>query len=116
MFHLGEEDDQKTRVPIAELRGYPREFVDNDVQKELSMSKGVKKYRRYVDDTHSQIAGTREEVLNGILAIGYMYPESLVVSMELNIWHSTFLDVFSLKNLLSGTTSLRALNLMVNQG
>ena len=34
-----------------------------------------------------------------------MYPESLVVSMDLNIWHSSFLDVYVWKNLSSGRFS-----------
>ena len=61
--------------------------------------------RRYVDDTHAHIAGTKEEVQDGILSVGYMYPESLVISMNLNIWNSTHLDIFMWKNLLSGTIS-----------
>ena len=69
------------------------------------MSKGIKKFKRYVDDTHSQIAGTLEEVLNGILAIGFMYPESLVVSMKMNIWNSSFLDAFAWKDLFFGEMS-----------
>ena len=105
LYHLGEDDCQKSRVRIAELRSYPEEFVDNSVQTELSMSKAVKRFRRYVDDTHSQIAGTSEEVLNGILALGFMYPEGLVVSMNLNIWHSSFLDSYVWKNLFTGRMS-----------
>jgi hypothetical protein len=105
LYHLGKDDTQKSRVRIGELRSYPVKFVDNSVERELSMSKGVKKFRRYVDDTHSQIAGTSKEVLNGVLAVGYIYPENLVVSMDLNIWHSNFLDVFVWKNLFSGKVS-----------
>ena len=92
-------------VAIRELKNYPEEFVDISVETELAMSKGVKKFKRYVDDVHSQIAGTKEEVLRGILAIGFMYPENLVVSMNLNIWNSNFLDVFMWKNLFSGSIS-----------
>ena len=103
--HLGESIEEISKVTIGELRGYPGEFVDNSVQNELSMSKGVKKYKRYVDDVFSQIAGTREDVLNGILAIGFTYPENLTISMNLNIWNSNFLDVFVWKNLFSGTVS-----------
>ena len=104
LYDLGRES-QNIRFRIGELKNYPRTFVDNSVQKEVSMSTGVRKFKRYVDDTHSQISGTKEQVLNGILALGYMYPENLVVSMELNIWNSSFLDVFAWKNLEAGTVS-----------
>ena len=43
--------------------------------------------------------------MNGILAIGFLYPGSLVVSMKLNIWNSSFLDSFVWKNLLHGELS-----------
>ena len=56
LYHLGK-DEEKSRIRIGELRNYPDEFVENNVKKELSMSKGVKKFRRYVDDVHSQVAG-----------------------------------------------------------
>ena len=104
LYHLGSADE-KMRFRIGELRSYPKELVENDVQTEVSMTKGVKKYKRYVDDVHSLIAGNLKEVLNGILAIGYMYPESLVVSLDLNIWQSTFLDVFSWRNVSTGEVS-----------
>ena len=58
-----------------------------------------------MNDTHAHIAGTKEEVQDGILAVGYMYPESLVVKMNLNIWNSTHLDIFMWKNLLDETIS-----------
>ena len=45
------------------------------------MSKGINMYKRYVDDVHSEIAGTKKEVLHGILAIGYTFPEF--------VWHSS---------------------------
>ena len=105
LYHLEEDQNRKLQVRIGELRNYPEEFVKNNVQAELSMSKGVKAFRRYVDDTHSQIAGTLEEILNGVLALGFMYPESLVISMDLHIWHSSFLDVFVWKNILSRSVS-----------
>ena len=79
LYHLGKQN--KPRIRIGELRNYPEEFVDVSVQAEISMAKGVKTFRRYVDDVHSQIAGTEKETLNGILALGFMYPESLVVRM-----------------------------------
>ena len=103
--HLGEQSSGKHQGRIGELRNYPEEFVDNSVETELSMSKAVTKFKRYVDDVHSQIAGTLDEVLKGILALGYMYPENLVLSMDLSIWNSTFLDVYLWKNLFSGEVS-----------
>ena len=105
LFDLERKDSQKSHLGIGELRNYPDEMVDNSVQRELSMTKGVKRIRRYVDDTHAHIAGTKEEVQNGILAVGYMYPESLVISMNLNIWNSSHLDIFMWKNLLDGSVS-----------
>ena len=90
MYHLGEENTGNLRAKLGELKNYPKEFVDINVETELSMSKGIKKFRRYVDDVQSQLAGTHEEVLKGILALGFMYPENLVVKMNLNIWNSTF--------------------------
>ena len=105
LYNLGRNKCMEANLGIGELRSYPSEFVDNNVQKEMSMAKGVKKVRRYVDDTHAHIAGTTEEVRDGILAIGYMYPESLVVSMNLNIWNSTHLDIFMWKNLLDQSYS-----------
>ena len=97
--------DQEVRVKLGELRNYPEEFVNISIQQELSMSRGIKKFKRYVDDIHAQIAGTEEQILNGILALGFMYPQSLVLSVDLNIWHSSFLDAFVWKNLSSGTIS-----------
>ena len=103
--HLGREKSQSCRTRIGELRNFPEEFVDISVEKELSMGNGVKEFRRYVDDVHSQVSGTKEEVLNAVLALGYMYPESLVTSMKLNIWHSSFLDVFVWKDIFTGEVS-----------
>ena len=60
LYHLGKNIAGESQITIGELRNYPDDFLENSVQKELSMSKGVKKFRRYVDDTHSQIAGTLE--------------------------------------------------------
>ena len=106
LHHLGgDEEVQKVRVRMGELKSFPDEFVENIVQSELNMANGVRVFKRYVDDTHAQIAGTKEEVLQGILAIGYIYPKSLVISMNLNIWHSTFLDVLAWKSVLTGTVS-----------
>ena len=107
LYHLGadEDDMQKRRVKLAELKDYPEMLVENNVQRELKMSRGVKVFKRYVDDTHAQVAGTKEEILNSLLAVGYMYPDNLVISMKLNIWQSEFLDVLMWKNLFSETIS-----------
>ena len=105
LYNVGRKECNDANLGIGELRSYPSEFVDNNVQREVNMTKGVKKVRRYVDDTHAHIAGTIEEVQDGILGIGHMYPESLVVSMNLNIWNSTHLDIFMWKNLMNGTFS-----------
>ena len=105
LHDLDKNDSLKSKPGIGELRSYPSELVDNNVQKELSMAKAVKRIRRYVDDTHAHIAGTKEEVQNGILAVGYMYPERLVVSMDLNIWNSSHLDIFMWKNMFTETVS-----------
>ena len=68
------------------MKNYPSELlVDNNIQTELSMAKGVKSIRRYVDDTLAQIAGTLEEVQNGIMAVGCMYQENFTISMNLNV-------------------------------
>ena len=58
------EESKKTSLRIGELRNYPVTLVDNSVQKEVTMSEGIRKFKRYADDTHSQIAGTKEQVLN----------------------------------------------------
>ena len=106
LYNLGAEDSEVSKVRIGELKNYPVELVnDNSVQVEINMSKGVKNFKRYVDDIHSLIAGSKEDILNGVLAIGYMYPECLTISMNLNIWHSSFLDVFTWRNLNSGEVS-----------
>ena len=100
LYNLGVENSGVSKVRIGELKNYPVEFVrTNSVHKELSMAKGVNKFKRYVDDIHSLIAGSKKDILNGLLAIGYMYPECLVISMNLSIWHSRFLDVFTWRSL-----------------
>ena len=90
---------------LGELKNYPEESIDISVETELAMSKGIKKFKRYVDDVHSQIAGNHDEVLRGILALSYMYPENLVISMDLNIWSSNFLDVYIWKNMFTRSVS-----------
>ena len=64
LFHSGG-DVEKARKRKGELRSYPDEFVENNVQTEV--------YRKYVDDVQSQISGMKIEVMNG---------------MSLNIWQS----------------------------
>ena len=44
LYHLG--DIQKNRVLLGELKDYPNELVENDVQREMSMSKGIKKIQK----------------------------------------------------------------------
>ena len=69
LYHLGEKklmSNEKKVMRIGELKNYPEEFGDNCVLKEISMPMAVKRFRRYVDDAHAQIAGTAEEVQNAI--------------------------------------------------
>ena len=105
LYDLGKEESKKIKIGIGELKSYPPVFVDNDVQRELSMARGVRSISRYVDDILIQVAGTVKEIQDGILAIGYTYPENLTISMNLNIWNSSHLDVFMWKNLLDGSVS-----------
>ena len=79
---------------ISELKNYPLDFVDISVKKESLMTRGVKDYNRYVDDIFTMVCGNDiETIMEGILGISYMFPVELVVTMELNIWRSKFLDV-----------------------
>ena len=42
------------------------------MKKEVNMAKGIKDYKRYVDDTHGILeAKELEEILYGLLAIGF---------------------------------------------
>ena len=69
-------------------------------------ARGIKDYRRYVDDSHCIIKGNEvEDIIDGILAVGMMYPSGLVIKVDLNIWRSEFLDVTSWRRLLSGQVS-----------
>ena len=76
------------------------------MKKEVNMAKGIKDYKRYVDDTHGILeAKELEEILNGLLAIGYMFPSGLTINLDLNVFRSEFLDVFSWRGLSSRTIS-----------
>ena len=56
--HLGDAN-QNIKVKLGELTNYPSELVENDVQGELNMTKGVKAVKRYVADASWQISGGR---------------------------------------------------------
>ena len=106
LYNLGSQVVNIPGLPVAELNNYPEEFIDITAEKEVKMARCVKSYKRYVDDTHCQIAGRKvEDIIDGILAVGYMFPSGLVLGISLNIWNSEFLDVFAWKNLNSGTVS-----------
>ena len=93
LHRVGEEDAVLGR-PISELYEYPEELVDISVRREVAMSRGVNYYRRYVDDSFAMVGGdTIEEIVDGILCIGYMFGGGLTVNVDMNIWCSKFLDV-----------------------
>ena len=105
MMNLGDPSKGLIGLPISELKNYPHELVDNDVSHEINMAKGVKDYKRYVDDTHAIIKGSIEEVIDAILAIGFSFPVELTINLDINIWHSEFLDVWSWRGLASSSVS-----------
>ena len=71
MFNLGRPCVSNLGLPISEITEYPEELVNVDVKKEVNMAKGIKDYKRYVDDTHGILeAKELEEILDGLLAIG----------------------------------------------
>ena len=106
LLKLGEENEQYFGLKIGEVTDYPKEFGENDVERETSMARGVKQYKRYVDDSYASISGgTVEDVIDGILAIGFMYPAGLVINLDLNIWRAEFLDVFCWRSLANTTVS-----------
>ena len=89
------DDPNNIGLEISELYNYPTSLVDNSVLKERSMGRSVRKYKRYVDDSHVFIAGnTLQDISDGILAIGFMYGVELTVNIDLGIWKSEFLDAF----------------------
>ena len=106
LYYLGDPSVEVPGMPIGELLEYPEDIIDINVDKETKMARGVKSYKRYVDDTHCQISGKKvQDIADGILAIGFMFPRGLVLSIVLNIWNSQFLDVYCWKNVWSGTLS-----------
>ena len=91
---------------LGELKDYPGEFLHLCVQNEVQMVRGVKMYKRYVDDTFTLIVGDDSQtVLDGILGIGFMFPMELIITIELNIWRTKFLDVNVWYNVVSGKFS-----------
>ena len=46
------------RVKIAEINNYPMELVDYSVEREGAMGCSIRKYKRYVDDSHAIISGS----------------------------------------------------------
>ena len=93
-------------LPIAEILEYPEELGEVTVAYEMRNARGIKDYRRYVDDSHCIIQGNEvTEIIDGILAVGLMFPSGLVIKIDLNIWRSEFLDVTSWRGLLSGKVS-----------
>ena len=100
MFRLGDDDLKMKGLPIGELMEYPDEFVDASVEREISMVNGILSYMRYVDDTHIIIGGDDiNEVIDGLFAVGYMFPSGLVINVDCNIWRSEFLDVLTWRSL-----------------
>ena len=105
MLNLGRNEDIPG-MPIGELPEYPEEVFDCDVEKETRMASGIKVYKRYVDDTYVNVGGGDiEQVVAGILAVGFMFPVGLTVNLVLNIWRAEFLDVLIWNNISSKTIS-----------
>ena len=95
LLNLGKVDVSIFGLPISELTNYPEEFVDNGVEKESSMARGVRKYKRYVDDTYGIVSGAQvRDIIDGTLSIAFMFPAGLVINLDLNVWNTEFLDVF----------------------
>ena len=100
LFNLGEIGVSRFGLPVSELTNYPEDLVEIGVEKETSMARGVRKYKRYVDDTFGIVSGEQvEEISDGIMAIGFMFPAGLVINLDLNVWKAEFLDVFCWKSL-----------------
>ena len=99
MYNLGDDTKVDIGMPIAELTNYPEEITTNCARHEMIMGRGIAQYKRYVDDTHAIVKGNIEEIMDGVLAIGYAFPCGLVINLDLNIWRSQFLDVWSWRNL-----------------
>ena len=100
LFNLGKIGADKFGLPVSELTNYPEDLVEIGVEKESSMARGVRKYKRYVDDTFGIVSGEQVEVISdGIMAIGFMFPAGLIINLDLNVWKAEFLDVFCWKSL-----------------
>lgn len=100
MMNLGRVNSESIGMPIGELMDYPEEFAEKSVQYEDKTARGIKDYKRYVDDTHCIIRGEEvKDIVDGLLAIGFMFPSGLTISLELNIFKSEFLDVTSWRGL-----------------
>ena len=106
MMNLGDGRTTNTGLPVAEILEYPEELGEISVDYEMRNARGIQDYRRYVDDSHCIIKGNEvEDIIDGILAVGMMYPSGLVIKVDLNIWRSEFLDVTSWRGLSSGQVS-----------
>ena len=106
MFNLGRPGVSNVGLPISEITEYPEELVKVDVETEVNMAKSIQDYKRYVDDTHGVLEAKEvEEILHGLLAIGYMFPRELTINLDLNIFRSEFLDVFCWRGLSSKVIS-----------
>ena len=102
MFHLGRHGADIPGMPIGELVEYPEEIFEYDVDRVTRMASSIKTYKRYVDDTYvNVVGGSVQEIVAGILAVGFMFPSGLTVNLVLNIWRAEFLDVVSWKNIAS---------------
>ena len=106
MFNLGVHDDKAIGLPIGELLDYPSEIVDADIEYESNNARGIKNYKRYVDDTHCLLSNDDiNKIVDAILAIGYMFPTGLIVNLDLNIFKSEFLDVESWRGIATRSIS-----------
>lgn len=106
MMNLGKKEVSNIGMGIAETLDYPEELVTNDVEHETKMARGIKSYERYVDDSHAVIVGNNvDQIIDGILSIGFMFPVGLIINIDLNLWRSEFLDVLTWRGLKSGIIS-----------
>jgi hypothetical protein len=106
MFNLGIDDEKAIGLPIGEILEYPTEIVDADIEYESNNARGIKNYKRYVDDTHCLISSDDiNKIVDAIMAIGYMFPTGLIVNLDLNIFKSEFLDVESWRGLATKSIS-----------
>ena len=100
LINLGKIGASECGTRIAEITDYPEDLVERNVQTEVKMARGVKTYKRYVDDTFGIVGGNNiQDVIDGILAVGFMFPAGLVINLEMNIRRAEFLDVFCWREL-----------------